>query len=230
MSKNVIVVGNKPLENIDLSFIIDEFDEVYRCNMAFVDSNNGTKRDFLGLCNHLYDKLIKNSSSYDIQRIINSYKNSYKEESIRSFFTNFQKTKHEYKSIFYARPKGNMYNKYLKKHGCPHFFSKQPRTGFVIMMENLLLNNKVSISHFSIYDEIRVSHYVKKTHYESSCHSSKDELKILRWLHQNNLIDASLCLLKNEEFPTFKCVDLFPTDLILDKFRQKYHQLPKKDM
>jgi len=218
--KNVIVIGNKPYRSLDLNRIIDGFDSNYRCNMAMIENNNGTKRDNLGLCNHLYERLI--SDPYDLKGFIDYYKEFYREEYIEDFFEDFQRTKHEYNRVFYAEPRTSLYNHFLKSAGCPFTFSKRPRTGFAIMMENLLSNNAVSVVHFSIHNEVRVTSYVKEGHYESECHSMKEELEIFRWLHKNEIVDATLCLLEDSNPPVLIYKGLSPSNKMMTKLNNEF--------
>ena len=53
------------------------------------------------------------------------------------------------------------------------------------------------------------------------CHvnAAKYEIQIIRWLHKNNYIDATLCMLEDTEKVTFNYDDLKPSKFILDKFK-----------
>lgn len=204
---NTIVIGNKPFKKIILSDILDSFEDICRCNMSLPNKNNGTKYGTLGLCIHLYDNLIKNKLPK--QKFIDFYKTEYREEEIIKFIDNFDPKK--FNRVYYAMDRVNLYNNLLSNLGCPYKFTLQPRTGYTIMFENLLSGKNVFISNFSIVDEDRVSYYLKEsTGYESECHSKTDELNIVKWLHNNDKIDATLCMLTDSETPTLICDEFDP--------------------
>jgi hypothetical protein len=73
---------------------------------------------------------------------------------------------------------------------------------------------------YSVVDEIRASYYVKPetSINESECHNKSDELKIITWLHNNNYIDATLCMLTDTENLTISTTGttMKPTNRILD--------------
>ena len=71
-------------------------------------------------------------------------------------------------------------------------------------------------------DEPRVSYYVKESAYETDCHSKVDELKIIRWLHNNGKIDATLCMLVDSEELTLNCKGMKPTKLMIDKLLEEH--------
>lgn len=211
---NTIVIGNKPYSNLMLSEILDSFDNICRCNMSLPNNNNGTIFGSLGLCVHLYNNLIRNRLPN--QKFVDFYKKEYREEEIIKFINNFNPQ--DFSRVYYANDRVNLYNNFLNKVGCPFKFSLQPRTGYTIMFENLLSGKNVFISNFSIVDEDRVSYYVKESRgYESECHSKTDELNIIKWLHNNNKIDATLCMLIDLEIPTLICGEFTPKKNTIDR-------------
>ena len=221
IKKNCLIVGNKPYKNLSMDRIIDAFDVNYRCNMSMPGNNNGTKYCFLGLCNHLYDKLkIKTCKEEDF---VLAYKKSYREENMRSFFSSYTKNKSKFELVYYAQPKANLYNAFLDKIGCPHRFSKQPRTGYVLMMDRIIKGNSAFITNFTInLKEKRETGYVFPASWESDCHCAEDEVNILRWLHKNHFTDATLCFLLDEEKPNLLCGELEPSRIILDLLKKQY--------
>jgi hypothetical protein len=42
------------------------------------------------------------------------------------------------------------------------------------------------------------------------------------WLHKEQLIDATLCMLEDEEIPTLNCEDLDPSEFILSALKEEY--------
>ena len=107
-------------------------------------------------------------------------------------------------NIYFAKHNKDKSNSLLRSYGSPYRFSKQPRTGFTIVFDNLMNGNDVYVFGFSIKNEERISYYVE-SEFESPVHEMKDEINILRWLHKNNKIDATLCMLVDTDIPTLDC-------------------------
>ena len=106
-----------------------------------------------------------------------------------------------------------------------------PRTGYTSLFENLIAGEKVFVSNFSIYDEERVTYYVKPEKYENlNYHSKEEEVLILGWLHNNGKIDASLCLLDDTETATFNCKRFSPTIKIIDLVLESHGKCLFKDL
>jgi hypothetical protein len=215
--KEVIIIGNKPYKNLSLDCLLDSFDSNHRCNMSLANKNNGTIHDNLGLCIHLYENLItKKLEPEDFRK---EYSNDYKDENVVEFLKFFEKK--NYNRIYLAdnfAENTAKFNRMLNDFGCPYTFTRMPRTGYTIIMENLYLGLDVFVSNFSIKDEERVSYYVRDEKYENPMFHCKDEeLKIIRWLHENRKIDASFCLLEDTETPTFDCSIFEPSEISIAK-------------
>ncbi|MDG1950359.1 MAG: hypothetical protein P8J32_06135 [bacterium] len=213
-----VIIGNKPYQNLDMSPVIDSVDENVRCNMTTVGRNNGTKYGSLALCNHLFRYLVNEPQSED--DFWKLYQHAYKEEEVRTFHRNYDGSK--FTSVFYASPSSAL-NSYLASVGCPHRFTKQPRTGYVTMIQEAIKGKKVYVTQFTVDPtETRETYYVQSHHFESATHSKNDEMKVIKWLHENGHVDASMCLLLDEETPTFDCSHMKPTKEVVEMFREHF--------
>jgi len=217
----MLIIGNKPYRLLDMNPILDSYPSNTRCNMALPNRNNGTICDQWALCNHLYGNVIINKTE------INKFKkiyHKYKSEKIDDFFKDINKYKNLYKRIYHAKnSSGKLFNTFLKGKGSPYSFSKLPRTGYTSLFENLLKGEYVSVFGFSVINEVRSTYYVKEGEEENlAYHSKEEELLILNWLHNNNIIDATLCFLIDEKIPTISCVDIKPTKKVIDKLINLY--------
>ena len=193
----IIIIGNKPFSSLALDPVIDSFDRNCRCNLGIPYKNNGTKFNLLYLCSHLYNTLVCRAVSKQVFINDPGYLPVYKKNHMDFFYDNWDKYAPPLvKLADNGRPNTLRFNQFLNKLGCPFTFSKLPRTGYVAIFDFLSKGYEVFVSHCSIIQEDRVSHYVKEGNYESDCHSKREELLILEWLHKNNHIDASLCLLE----------------------------------
>ena len=207
--EKVLVIGNKKYENLNLSSLIDSnyFDKIYRCNFGLPKKATGTKYGTLALCNHTHRFFVDTKTP--LKEIIKIYGvDGIEEDFLTNFYTRFQKEKHNFEKIYYQSSSAARYNEILKRHDCPLAFKRQPRTGHAVVMELIEEKKQVFIFGFTIeQDETRVSYGVKPGMSDKSpFHSKEEEVNILRWLHSNSIIDASLCLLKDKDRISF-CLD-----------------------
>lgn len=218
-----IVIGNKSYINLELNEILDDFHNINRCNLGLPNNNNGTKHGKLWLCSHLFINLIKNKNS--LNEFIEEYKEVYILSEIEAFYKNFNEK--DFLKINYAyggKPVKILFNCILKLLKCPFYFSKMPRTGYTVIFLAILKRKFCFVSNFTISrSEIRDSYYVKKNKGDNlEYHSTQDEINILNWLHENEIIDASLCLLTDNIEPEFDCTEHFPTNTIINKVLKIY--------
>ena len=211
-----LVLGNKSYENINLNNLIDYFPNNLRCNLGIPYGKNGSIKDDLSLCSHLYKYLIEETHSID--ELWETYKNDgYDWDHFLFCVSSFEPS--DYTRIIYddAMCDTILCNHFLSSLGCPFKLSKRPRTGLASILKLLSEDLRLFIFGFSICDETRKTHYVKDFIFEKedkgiSFHSKNDELTILRWLHANGKVDATLCMLEDESIPTLKKHDLEPTE------------------
>ena len=204
MKDPLLIIGNKPYIGINLDETIDRFSTNCRLNLSLPNNNNGTKYNHLGVCSHLRDNLLPNTPG---EAFIDKYKPHYQEKYLREYVDRWNsEAKFSFDSKFFVNPDMGSFHSYLERHGCPHRFEDQPRTGISLVLDQLIRGtHKIFVTNFSICNEERVSHYVREGQYESECHgSAESEINILRWLHENDKIDATLCLLEDKMPPTFK--------------------------
>ena len=235
--QKVLVIGNKPYQKLSLDKLIDSFCNNVRCNFSLPNLNNGSIFDELGLCNHQYENLV--FSDYDVEKIINIYGDVYDVEHIKKYYHKYKENLSKYNQVYHAEFNVPKQNFFLRSIGCPYLFKAIPRTGLTVVIEKLSRDNKVFITNFSIKKEIRHSHYVQKSHIEKEfkseenkrkglpglvpfCHDTDNEVTILRWLHQNEIIDASLCFLEDKESPLLNLSGLVASDYIVDLIKKTY--------
>ena len=82
--KNIVIVGNKLLENLNLCKAIDSFDKIFRCNLASVGLNNGVNFGSLAMCQHVYDRFVANPR--DKSEIMDLYAPEYEDDYLSEWF------------------------------------------------------------------------------------------------------------------------------------------------
>lgn len=226
----MIIIGNKPYHNIKLDNIIDNFDKNIRCNFGLPNYNNGTKVYVQFLNCHVYENVQKN----DIKKYINSTNTD--EDYILNFINIFDKN--NYKQIIKQNNSlQSKYNTHLKNINCPFTFNKIPRMGCNAIFDTLLqingtdkfikddnidLNN-IFLSNFSLNNENnQIEHLYNINKTPTDCHNIKDEINIITWLHNNKIIDATLCSLKDNILPTFDCSIIKPSIYITHLLLREY--------
>ena len=211
-----LLIGNKPYEKLKLDNLLDSWKTNMRMNMGIPKKNNGTIKDQIAFCDHIWKNFVEQKKSWN--EIFKIYGDEFKEEHLSYFCNNFSKD--DYNNVVYAKARyAQEYNVFLEKLGCPHRFTKQPRTGVVCIMEMISANIFPVVFGFSITNEIRKTGYIndfvfKKEEEGRTCHSKEEEINVMRWLHSNFVIDATLCMLEDKEEPSIKCNGLEPSKYI----------------
>lgn len=223
----MIIIGNKPYKYFLLDNIIDSFDRNIRCNFGLPNYNNGNKTYVQFLNCHVYENIHKNN--------LKGYTNADKE-----YMTKFIKifNINNYKQII--RQNNSLqatYNTYLKSINCPFKFHKLPRMGCNAIFDTLLKINgtkrfiqddnldisKLFLSHFSLTNENnQIDHIYNVNLKPSDCHDIYDEINIITWLHNNKIIDATLCNLNDTTLPTFDCSIIKPSIYITNLLLKEY--------
>tara|TARA_Y100000592_G_scaffold100682_1_gene181995 strand:- start:1430 stop:2122 length:693 start_codon:yes stop_codon:yes gene_type:complete len=222
--QNILILGNKHYQNINLDAIVDSFDVVYRFNLARPGMNNGTKFGRLAMCSHVYQNFVSNPISKE--RIIDIYQSDYTAEFVSDWYDFFQENKEKFDAIFHQDEyKWRAWNAMLGEYGSPHRFSKMATTGYSTIFKSLQDGNEnIYVSGFTLCEkEIRQTigeeyGFALSKNQGSGCHSFSEERDVLAWLHNNDKIDASLCMLKDAENPTIEenKYDTEPSKFILD--------------
>ena len=215
----MIIIGNKPYKNIDISNILDTFEVNMRFNLGLPGFNNGTKKHTQIVNNHVYDNMRRNNLIRYKPDIHVEYISNLKEElNIKNYPGGIIYLNHNRKSD---------YNNYLKKNKCPFLYSRKPRMGQHGIMTAVIQGIRPFVTHFSLDQENNKLHLYNKidNHKQSSiCHNPNDEFKILKWLHDNDKIDATLCLLLDTEIPTLECKYIKPKSESIIMLLNKYQK------
>ena len=199
--QNVLIIGNKPYENFNLNSVVDSFDIIYRFNMVCPGNNNGTKFGKLAMCSHVYDNFAKDIISKE--KTVEFYGDELGVEFLHEWYDFYKANKQNFEEIFYERIDQHSMNKLLSLYNCPYKFSKMPSTGYSVIFKNMSQGNNIYVLGFTICeDEIRttqgeIEEFAVSKNVNDTCHSFSEERDILAWLHNNNKIDATLCMLED---------------------------------
>lgn len=223
--KSVLVIGNKAYSNIDISNILDTFDDPIRCNMCMPGSNNGNLWGDIYVNIHIFDHLF--NKKFTREQFVDHY-DTVSESHSKSFYNEVFNSTPKYRSIYHSPPRPKLYNSYLKSLGIKGF-TKIPRAGSCVVMEQLLLGKKVYLSHFSISNENRTTYYHFDSNINEYHHSSFDEYRILKELHRCGHIDITLCFLLDLPKPKMRIPDdLKPDKKIVFEVLDRYNYIDLK--
>ena len=193
-SKKYLRFNHSPLSNF--------FSSIVRFNLALPGPQFGYCFGSLHLNNHLYDATIRGGCS--VEEFLKQY-SDYASQEFLAYYYNFLKENiHKYRHVLHMPPRVEKYNQFLRVNNCPIQFEKRPRTGIVSIMEALLLEKQdILLSGFTINprETYQSAYWIQAKVANENLHSTCIEAEILSWLHQNNFIDATFCLLEDEFYP-----------------------------
>lgn len=216
----MLIIGSKPLKNINIDDILDSFEKNIRFNFNLPNNNNGTNQYIRIMNNHVY-------SNKDDKNIAQKYKHfNIDNDHLTKFQNTYNKIEDPNNIILANHSDKEKYNDFLKRNGCNYKINKLPRMGIHGIMYCLLNNIKnIFITHYSLNEEDNKQHqylninYIKQSNIH---HDIEDEFNIIIWLHNNNYIDATLSLLENKKLPTIDCSIVKPRSIMLIKLLKKF--------
>lgn len=199
---NTILIGNKKYNFNNLNKLIDTFECNIRFNISLPFNNNGTKYDQILLNNHISISINK-PLNINVERYNTIFHIS--KEDIESFYKNL-KNYNTINSQYYQ----NTFevNKFLKSINCHHNFTHLPRIGYQSIIKTIMNNITPYVIGFSIIPSITENHIFNKNllKKKSTCHNDESEIPILLWLHNNNYLDATFCLISNHDNTSDKII------------------------
>ena len=229
-----LIIGNKTYNDLNVNELIDYFTKNTRLNLAVPFGpygNNGSIKDELFVCQHIYDNLINIKKSDEAwNKIQEFYGHQYKIKFVQHFYDTFDRN--EYNNIISDHDlfSFSLCNGQLNHMGCPYEFSQPPRSGMALILKLIRESVDIFVFGFSLTNEMRKTHYVKQHIFDReednrSGHCKLDEINIIRWLHHNNKIDATLCMLSDSVSAVLDCNGLIPTDRSIDIVKSIYTNL-----
>ena len=227
LSNKILLIGNKKYKNTKITPILDLFNRNIRFNMSLLNQNNGTKGDIVILNNHVYDTYMNKgnrmSSMKRYERIYNipiDYQIKFFNQLDNGIIRDVMKQFYQQKDVAYI-------NKVLKELKCPYQLKTLPRLGFSGIIR--FIKQKPILYGFSLIKRLEPHLYNNekpaKTHDEQvirSGHDSWNEIDIVKWLHSNGYVDATLCMLKDVqgEYSFESIDDLQPTKEVCELLKK----------
>ena len=232
---DLMIIGSKKYENLNLNKILDKF-ICFRCNLAIPNNLNGNNCNGAFINGHLYRNMCEQNISEE--NFLKYYKNFIKsdndEKKFIEVYNKFNKVKKNFDFIINNLNAGGILknaNEYLKKNNCKLRFKKGLSIGYggiILTLINNKNNNKIAIYGFSITSN-RKTFYQNENKKPGGCHDFENEVEILKWLHENNFIDVTLCLLEDSDEKIIDCSELNPTGFMIKKLCNNYGSVTLKN-
>ena len=218
----MLIIGSKKYL-LNLSNILDKFNNNIRINLSLPNQNNGNIIDRLYLNNHVYQyfylsklplEIIKKKYSHVDTKI--EYLKKLREIIDKKVYT---KIMCQFESGSCCRQ-----NKILNKLDVKNNLKEQGKCGLQCIIQLLKEEKHKNIIIYGFSLNNINNNTVSSETYNCDGHSDKEEFLILKEMHQKKLIDATLCMLEYSEEPILDCVELEPSEyclnLLLDEFKE----------
>ena len=209
-----IICGSKPYKNINFNNLIDNYyTKIYRINMNIPNDNSiygkrNSNYQYLNL--HVYEKY---KNKFNLHNWLSNYKLE-KPEHIEKFYDYINNN--DNKNTFYQLndPRSNntkLINNILLKYKSQYRFkNKISRCGLGLIAQKINDNDYPTIIGFSLINDTLDNSYYRKENIIGDCHDAELEKKIIVFLHDIDLIDATLSSLKDYSLPLIDCNILKP--------------------
>jgi hypothetical protein len=209
----VLIIGGKKLNTININ-LISEFDKICRVNINIQGEVKDS--DIFYVNNHVFDNFFVKKLS--TKRLLQIYNKITTNENIENFINKLTPKKSGIKQ--YESGSNVNSNKILSKIGCPFKFKKNPRCGYQSILYFMSKESEIFVTGFSSKTELNKTN-CNNTNINPD-HDPVSELKILHWLHNNNKIDITPCLLSEYSFPVFECFYIKPKFIFIYKCLKVY--------
>lgn len=197
----LIICGSRKYDK-DLSRIVDHFETIVRNNMLLPNKGYGKKDSTIQVLNiHTYSNYKKDNlsmySDYSSEEHLNDFK-----EFVKTSSADF---------IHLTDNNTSLMRHILESHNIDIKLTKQLRCGLSYVAH--AISNKVRpfLIGFSIREDQASSHQTNKIAINSHVHDAKEEVNIIKELHQRGLIDASFCTIIDESCIVLDFSDITPT-------------------
>ena len=219
---STIICGSKKYENLSFDRLVDSFDTIVRNNWLLPNNNYGKRNSNYQVLNCHMENHRKSGAS--LSEWISTYakKHNMPENQIGSFYEYLK-----LKTVRFVHFTGNnteLMRSILRKHNIDHKVNKQLRCGFAYIAECIDKEIKPSIVGFSLKegDTINKQFSNKQYRLHNPCHDTHSEIRLLKKLHEANLIDATFCTIEDSKKTSIDSSILSPTAHSVNILKEVY--------
>ena len=243
-SRNIIICGSRKYDNVCFDELVDSFDVIVRNNMLVPNHGCYGKResDIQPLNHHVYSKYAQRVNLKGWQR----YEHLYKHDNLKEWqryehlvgmprehieeFLNYLDSCTNTKFVSLPNNNTEIFINFFKKNNFNIQIQKQIRTGLSYVGECLKQEKKPFLIGFSLKEgDFHDHQYLGKIEDLSEAHNMRQEIEIIKILHDNNFIDASFCCVDDHKTLTIDNSVINPTDAALKILIDLFHKLEKRD-
>jgi hypothetical protein len=215
----MIIIGGKYIK-LDLNRVIDSFEKIIRTNLTIPNGKNGIKYGEVYLNNHLFDNFWRKKK--DIRLLEKTYPRT-NLEHLKKFKKAIDGDNFSSVRMMFDVGDNKKSNQILKSHKLSQL-RKSGRCGFQAILENLG-KEEIFIFGFSLEKKDNQTFYNKGQNDDLISHDHDQEFEITKEMHQKGIIDASFCLLLDDEKPKMDCSILTPTLVSIKKLLQFFKRI-----
>ena len=208
--KKIILCGSRKYNNVNFDSLVDNFEIIVRHNWLTNNHGYGKRYSDLQVLNdHMYRYWITNS--YNLSSIIDHYKPyGQDKETIESYEKYITKCK----NIVYFNNNNRGLLKDFKVSGT---FGIKPRCGIASILHFVKNGIKPTLIGYSLSDDHFKYHATNKIvnkERDDLGHSSFDEISLIKYFHEKKLIDATLCMISenNKKIDIDLSTNITPTE------------------
>ncbi len=219
----MLVIGSKKYL-LNLSNILDKFNNNIRVNLSLPNENNGSIIDALYVNNHVYQNFYL--SKFPLQIIKKKYSHvDTKIEYLKKLREIIDKKMYTKILCQFESGSCSKENKSLYKLGIKNKLKKQGKCGLQSIIQLLIEGKHKNIIIYGFSLNNINNNTVSIETYNCDGHSDKQEFLILKEMHQKKLIDVTLCMLEYFEEPILDCRELEPTEYCLDLLLEEFKEI-----
>jgi len=206
---NLIICGSKGYKKFSLNDLVDHFNFIVRNNMNIPGNNYGNKDSNVQvLNNHVFQHVVSNRdmgkyTKYTTESKIEEFKKyiSSRKDTIRTFSNNNTQTM---RSV-------------LNKNEININIKKQIRCGLSYIAESIVKNEYPYLIGFSL-NENEFNHQInsKLKNINDEIHDKNIEIKIIKKLHNKDLLDATFCSIIDSDKLILDCGYILPKKESID--------------
>jgi len=219
---STIICGSKKYENLSFDRLVDSFDIIVRNNWLLPNNNYGKRNSNYQVLNcHMEDHRKKGPS---LSQWISTYAETHNmPENQIGFFYEYLKLK-TVKFVHFGDNNTELMRSILRKHNIDHKVNKQLRCGFAYIAECIDKEIKPSIVGFSLKEKDTINKQFSNKQYRlhNPCHDTRSEIRLLKKLHEANLIDATFCAIEDSKKTSIDSSLLSPTAHSVNILKEVY--------
>ena len=193
---NTIVCGSKKYNNLNFDRLVDSFEVIVRNNFLLTNMGYGLQDSNIQVCNiHVYDHYLKKTNAEGLYEDYIGKKMTMEYAEKVSAFLKYSPSNF----VYYPSNNHDLMNSIISKYKIKHKFKKPcMKCGLSHVAKCIDINIKPFLIGYSLESKDLDKHTYNNHTNLWDGHDHDGEIDLLCKLHNIGLIDATLCLLKDD--------------------------------